>query len=164
VVINHTPNEAGCRSLFLSKSFMGVIIDSIPHNIVGRSRQFMGYCLSGEDIVGFTHFALIEAFGVRAVAARKVGGLDKSPTEILIAVLAISLPLLFIVGEALRGNQAAVRGEVSYLGETVDITGLKGDSHGEYIPDSFYGFKFDKFRLKLHRFEDCFFNIADERG
>ena len=72
MVINQTPYEAGCRSLFLSKSFMGVIIDSIPHNEVGRSRQLESDCLSGEDIVGFTHFALIEAFGVRAVATRNV--------------------------------------------------------------------------------------------
>jgi len=42
---------------------------------------------------------LVEAFSIGTVPGGKVGHLDKSPEEILVAIFAIALVFLFIVGE-----------------------------------------------------------------
>jgi hypothetical protein len=53
----------------------------------------------GGDLFGFSQLLLVEAFCMGAVSRGKVGRLDKSPAEILVAIFAIALVFLFIVGE-----------------------------------------------------------------
>ena len=86
---------------FLPEKFYGIIINLITHDEVGSPGQFVGQGFGSDDIFGLSQLALVEAFGMRAVSAGKVGGLDKSPAEILVSVFAIALAFLFIVGEML---------------------------------------------------------------
>ena len=70
---------------------------------------------------------LIETFGLRAIAHRKVGGLDEGPREVFVAALPVALSFLLAVRDSLTVYATTVGSEMPDLGKTLDASGLQHD-------------------------------------
>ena len=126
----------------------------IAHHVVACPRQFVGERLGGERTVSLCAFTLIEPVRGLVIANDAVGGLNKRPGEIGIAVLAVVFALLFAVAQAATAHAPAIRGEPTNGGKTADITGLERDGQAEDVADPMDSLEPKKFgrgnRLGLH--------------
>ena len=77
--------------------------------------------------VTFGGFTLIEAFGLLVKTDCKVGGFNKSPSQVFIAVFAVALAFLLTIAWFFTAGTAAIGGEVAYVGKASNITGLQCD-------------------------------------
>lgn len=69
----------------------------------------MGYGLQRHEDIGLGEFALIELANLRFIAHRKVGGFDKRPGQVLIAILRVPLPLPLLIAQLPTAGASAAR-------------------------------------------------------
>ena len=98
----------------------------------------MGERLGGDDIVGPGLLSFIEALRRRVVAPREVGRLDKGPSQILVAVLGIALPLLPAVAGVPALDAACIGGVVADIGKAPDRAGFEQNHGGKGPADPRY--------------------------
>lgn len=70
---------------------------------------------------------MIKTFGLFVKTNREVGSLNKSPSQILIAVFAVALTFLFTVAQFFTADAAAIGGEVAHLRKSTNVAGLQHD-------------------------------------
>ena len=70
---------------------------------------------NGYHTVAFGHFTLIKAFRLVVKADGKVGGFNKGPGQIFIAVLGVALAFLFAVAQLFTAYATAIGGKVAYF-------------------------------------------------
>lgn len=93
----------------------------------GVARQLVRQRLDRDNPVTCAFLALEEAPGLQAQAHGEAGRLDKCPRQILVAVLCVDLAFLPSVAFAPTVDTAAVRREITNLGETRDGSGSQHD-------------------------------------
>ena len=87
----------------------------------------MGHGLQRHEDIGLGVFALIELANLRFIAHRKVGGFDKRPGQVRIAILRVPLPLPLPLPIAQIGaaDAPAVGGNLADGGESANLAGLQ---------------------------------------
>ena len=81
---------------------------------------------------------LIEAFDLRIKPDRKVGGLDKRPRQILVAVFGIADSFTFAVADLLAPHTTTVRSVIADTGKSLDLSGFQHDRQRQDRADSGY--------------------------
>ena len=107
-------------------------------NMEAGSRQFVGQCLDGDHGVGFRFLAFIKPLGLDAVAQGKVGGFDKRPRQILVAVFGVSFALLFAVSGAHTVDTTRVRCKVSGRSEAANRPRFEQNRRGQHLANTRY--------------------------
>ena len=80
----------------------------------------MCHGFNGDHAIGFGLFSLIISLDRVVVTNGKIGGLNKGPRQISVAVFGIPLALLFAVAEPCGANATTVGGVVAYFGKPLN--------------------------------------------
>src|SRR5262249_10801666 len=154
----------------LSKASLDLEGLLLAQHVVAGARELMCQRLGGHDVVGLGFFALVEAFGLRAVAAREVSRLDEGPGQIGVAVFDVALALFLAVGDTLAVHTAAVGAEVAHLGKARHRAGLQPDGGGQRLADARAAFEPREFGARAPplvqaalELVDLFAPLADHR-
>ena len=84
----------------------------------------MRHGLQRHEDIRLRLFALIELANLWLIAHRKVGGFDKRPGQVLIAIFRIPLPLAFPIAQLGAADAPAVGGKLANRGEPANFTRL----------------------------------------
>jgi hypothetical protein len=76
---------------------------------------FASQSFGGNIFIGFGQFLIIEGQGFFAIPSHKVGRFHISPSQILVAILAVVFSFLLIVGLTLTLNAAAIGSIVTII-------------------------------------------------
>ena len=87
------------------------------------------------DHLGLGLLSLIETLNLGVVPDGEVGGFDKRPGQILIAVLGIAFAFFLTVADLLTADTAAIRCEVADTGKSPNVSGLQHDGEREDLTD-----------------------------
>src|SRR5262245_8687300 len=96
----------------------------IFHNVVTSPAELVRHRFDRHDLVALRFLFLIEAFDTRIKADRKVGGLDKRPGQILVAIFGVTASFSFAVADLLAPYTPAVRRIIADTGKSLDLSGL----------------------------------------
>jgi hypothetical protein len=98
----------------------------LTHHPVTATGQFMRQRLAGDN-------------GIRRLFTatnRKVGRLDKGPGQVKVTVLAIVVAFLFPIALASTVDAPTIRGEITWLFETLNVAGFQQNRLRQDIADT----------------------------
>jgi hypothetical protein len=122
----------------------------IADDVIAGPRSRMRHGLQRHDLVAFHLLALIEAFDPGVNANRKVCGLDKSPTEIPVAVFGVPLAFDFAITAPLTLHTATIGGKVPHARKARHRPRFHQDRQRENIPNPGHGFEPGHLGLRPH--------------
>src|SRR6266436_5606311 len=88
---NFTNSFRWCR---LTKHPLGVVIDSLSHQIPSRLGQFARQRLGRNDVEGLGRFAVVPLAALLVASTRKIGCFHKRPSQIFVTAFGVVLSLL----------------------------------------------------------------------
>ena len=99
----------------------------VAQDVERSSCQFIRQGLDGDNIFGFSTFALMKGLRLCRIAYRKVARLDIGPRQITISVFAVALSFFLGIGKLLTFDTTAVGSKVAGLGKPPNIAYLQHD-------------------------------------
>src|SRR5262250_2784880 len=107
----------------LGKGLSDIKRNLIFHNVVTRPTELVRHRFDGHNRMALGFLFLIEAFDPRIKADRKVGGLHKSPGQILVAIFGVAASFTFAVADFLTPHTPTVRRVIADTGKSFDLSG-----------------------------------------
>ncbi len=101
----------------------------------------MCHGFNGDHAVGSGLFSLIVSLNRVVVTNREIGGLNKGPGQVSVAVFGIPLAFLFAVAEPCCANAATVGGVVADFGKPLNRASLQHDGQCQDDADPRGGFE-----------------------
>src|SRR5512143_1160224 len=138
------PNKGLCQSccrftasaIFHPKHFLRHEWHPIPHDVIGRSCQFVSKGIMRHHPFCLLHLAVVIASCVLIKATRHLCRFRECPGKILVSALPVPFALLLLVADPGGRNLSTVRYKIPNLGKPIDWASLQHNRQAQNLANA----------------------------